>query len=87
MFPLAFLLVHEMLHYFFVEKGSVDLNEAVELPEGSGQAMEHNAFCAKHKVPASETFPIGIHGDGVSHQMGGSIEVISWNFVALPCSQ
>ena len=77
MFPLAFWLVHEMLHYFFVEKRSVDLNEAVELPDGSGQAMEHIAFCAKHKVQASETVRIGIHGDGVSHQKGGSIEVLS----------
>jgi len=35
-------------------------------------------------VPASSCIPLGFHGDGVPHQRGDTVDVLSWNFAARP---
>ena len=83
---LPFLLLHEML-IWLVAKCSIDVLLASTLPEGSGQAQEHETCCRQSKLPKDRTMVIGHHMDGAPMQKHESLEILSWNVPAIPWAE
>ena len=44
-------------------------------------------FCNAMRLAERAGATIGVHGDGVPHQRGKSVECVSWNFAGLPGSE
>ena len=47
-------------------------------------AKVRDDFCAALGLDPEHFIALGLHGDGVPHQKGKSIEVLSWNFISDP---
>ena len=54
------------------------------LPANSGQRSSFESFCKAHGLDLLSAIAIGLHGDGVPFAKQQSVEVLSWNFIALP---
>ena len=50
----------------------------------SGQWKSMKEFCKRHSLLTALTISIGLHGDGVPFAKNQSMEVLSWNFSAVP---
>ncbi len=79
------LLIHEMI-LGYLSSGLLFLDSACgnALPVRSCQFDHLGTFCKSHSLDLGLAIALGLHGDGVPFQNQQSVEVISWNFVAMP---
>jgi hypothetical protein len=77
-----FLLPHELIEHIVRKGGLAQLLVAQEeFPE---LFRNLGAACRSHALPPGATIAVGIHGDGVPFTKKDSIEIISFNFLAMP---
>ena len=50
-------------------------------------AKVRDDFCAALGLNPEHFIALGLHGDGVPHQKGKSMEVLSWNFISDPAGE
>ena len=74
---LPVILPHELLPIIVQNYAREDLWEL-----HPGARRVHAEVCAKVGLNPLDVLPLGLHGDGVPHQKGKSIEVLSWNFLS-----
>ena len=76
---LPFLLPHEVLPTILEKATQAQKDKWLTHPTRQSDVQ---SFCAEYKVPLEQTYPVGLHGDGVPFQakMSDSIEQFSWSF-------
>ena len=81
---LPFLLIHELMSLLLGDERHV--TSLAQLPANvPGLKQMKDQWCRQHRTPPEATIGIGLHGDGVPIQRSGkTIEVFSWNFLAVP---
>ena len=80
---IPFLLIHETMAFIF-QKSRQTLSTVCQLSAGSPKAEKHKHICKKHNVPEDKSAAIGMHTDGVPFANGQTVEVWTWNFIAIP---
>ncbi len=84
MMSIPFLLLHEMLYWLIMTTKRIAVSSVTEFPIGTPAAALHAKLCSSLNLGAENVIPLGIHGDGVPFGKNKSIEVFSWNFIAIP---
>ena len=84
-----FILIHEQI-WNLVQHGMISLATLCSVTVGSALADMKNRICEKLEIADPDShMMMGMHSDGVPCQKSaqGSIEVLSFNFANMPCSE